>query len=413
MDSKPKATRLPKPAHGNDPLFIAIFGRRNSGKSSIINLLTGQDTAIVSETPGTTTDPVRKRVEVSGLGIVTLIDTAGTDDFGELGEKRVEKSADQIKLIDFALLVISENRFDQTEIQIINQFKKWNVPFLMVYNKDDIDSISPETEKSVNSFNSGEIISINTKEEQNRHKLIDAIKEQFISKPKKELNLFEGLVKPKDFVLLVTPIDRQAPKGRLILPQNQSIRSLLDLRCLTSIIQETELQEFLELGIKPALVVCDSTVFSEVSQILPTDAPLTSFSILFSYHKGDFENFFEGTPKISELKQDDHILILESCTHQTSCDDIGRVKLPKMLETFTGKNFNFTTISGLSELPPDISRFSMVIQCGGCMVTRRQLLNRMQVFVEANIPISNYGMAIAYMNGIFERSTEPFLKLLQ
>ena len=230
------------------------------------------------------------------------------------------------------------------------------------------------------------------------------------------------LVQPKDVVLLITPIDSEAPDGRMILPQNMAIRDVLDNNCITVVVKETELEDFFKLGIKPALAITDSQAFNYVSKIVPMDVPLTSFSIVFARLKGDFEKYLEGTPHISQLKDSDRVLILESCTHQVSCDDIGRMKIPKLLQKFTGKKLEFEFVSGLAPLNPpkeglpvrstafDVN-YKLVIQCGGCMVTRKQLLNRLKPFVEAGIPVTNYGMTLAFVNGIFERATSPFLSI--
>ena len=222
-------------------------------------------------------------------------------------------------------------------------------------------------------------------------------------------SLLGGLVQPKDVVLLITPIDSEAPEGRMILPQNMAIRDVLDNNCIAVVVKETELVDFFKLGIKPALAITDSQAFNFVSKIVPTDVPLTSFSIVFARLKGDFNKYLEGTPNISKLDDGDRILILESCTHQVSCDDIGRIKIPKLLQEFTGKQLHFDFITGLSELTNQAEEYSLVIQCGGCMVTRKQLLNRLKPFTEAGIPVTNYGMTLAYVNGIFERATAPFL----
>lgn len=390
-------------------IFIGIFGRRNTGKSSLINLLTGQETAIVSDTPGTTTDAVNKSVEILGIGAVVLVDTAGIDDVGELGKKRVGKSMDAIKKVDCALLVIAENCFGEEETKLIAKFRKFDIPFLVVHNKSDVSKISPETRNRLSETGDVALIEFSTLGADGRDTLIDEIKRIIPETAFQKPSLLGNLVKPNDVVLLITPIDSEAPEGRLILPQNQTIRNALDNHCITVVARETELESFLKLGITPALAITDSQAFGLVSEIIPETVPLTSFSILFARLKGDFYTYLQSTKFISELQDGDNILMLESCTHQTSCDDIGRVKIPKLLQKFTGKSLNFTFVSGLDNPPaPEWGKYALVIQCGGCMVTRKQILNRLKPFTENDIPVTNYGMALAYMNGIFERATRMF-----
>lgn len=397
-------------------LFLGIFGRRNTGKSSLINLLTGQDIAIVSEIPGTTTDPVRKSVEILGLGPVIVVDTAGIDDEGDLGQKRVQKSKNTIKNVDCAVLLISENRFDSYEKELIKEFENFDTPYLIVHNKSDLEMLEQASIDTIRQITQAEIVDFTTINDQGKDALIEKIKELIPKLQRQKKSLFGGLVKPKDVVLLITPIDSAAPEGRLILPQNQSIRNLLDNDCITIVVKDTGIADFLKLGITPALAVTDSSIFDYVSEILPKNIPLTSFSILFARLKGDFEQYLKGTRYILKLNDGDRVLILESCTHQTSCDDIGRVKIPKLLQKYTGKKLEFDVVSGLAPAPlnpsspksPQGGTYALVIQCGGCMVTRKQLLNRLKPFVEAGIPVTNYGMTLAYVNGIFERATEVF-----
>ena len=389
--------------------FIGIFGRRNSGKSSLINLLTGQDIAIVSDKPGTTTDPVSKSVEIFGIGPVILIDTAGIDDTGELGEKRIKKSKEAVRKVDCAILVIAENTFDTFEIDLIKLFDEYAVPYLIVHNKSDISPLKEETFTEIKNHTSSEILDFSTLNDEKKEALISLIKRTIPTTTYQKPSLIGDLVKPKDVVLLITPIDSEAPDGRMILPQNMAIRDVLDNDCITVVVKETELVDFLKLGIRPVLAVTDSQAFEYVSKYIPEDIPLTSFSIVFARLKGDFEKYLEGTPHISQLKDGDRVLILESCTHQVSCDDIGRIKIPKLLQQFTGKQLHFDFVSGLSELTNQVENYSLVIQCGGCMVTRKQLLNRLKPYIEAGIPVTNYGMTLAYVNGIFERATASFL----
>lgn len=388
---------------------IGIFGRRNVGKSSLINLLTGQEIAIVSDKPGTTTDPVNKSVEIFGIGPVVLIDTAGIDDAGELGEKRIKKSKEAVKKVDCAMLLIAENTFDRFEMELIKLFDEFAVPYLIVHNKSDVSPINAQTISKITEFSSSEILDFNTLNDVSNEKLILLLKNTIPTTSYQKPSLFGDLVKSKDVVLLITPIDSEAPDGRMILPQNMAIRDVLDNDCITVVVKETELEDFFKLGVKPVLAVTDSQAFAYVSKIVPNDVPLTSFSIVFARLKGDFEKYLEGTKQIDNLKDNDKILIFESCTHQVSCDDIGRVKIPRLLQQFTGKKLEFVYVSGLSEIKNDVHEFSLAIQCGGCMVTRKQLLNRLKPFIEAEIPVTNYGMTLAYVNGIFERATEMFL----
>ena len=396
----------------NSRLHIGIFGRQNTGKSSLINLLTSQETAIVSDIPGTTTDPVKKSVEILGIGPVVLVDTAGIDDAGELGRKRVNKSLEAIKKVDCAVLLIAGNQFGQYELDLIRYFEKFSTPYLILHNKSDISKIAALTKTAIAHHSKATVIDFSAKDPGDSDKIIDSLKEIIPRDREQNKTLIGDLVKPKDLVLLVTPIDSEAPEGRLILPQNQTIRDALDNDCITIVVKDTGLDGFLELGIKPALTITDSQVFGYVAERIPESVPLTSFSILFARQKGDFEAYLQGTPYISKLKDGDNVLVLESCTHQTSCEDIGRVKIPKLLRKFTGKKLSFTFVSGLSEIapPPPLpgEAYALVVQCGGCMVTRKQLINRMKLFTEKDIPVTNYGMALAYMNGIFERATRMF-----
>ena len=399
------------PPSGGRGAFIGIFGRRNSGKSSLINQLTGQDIAIVSDKPGTTTDPVSKSVEIFGIGPVILIDTAGIDDAGELGEKRIKKSLEVVKKVDCAILLISENLFTDFEQNLINQFNEFEIPYLIVHNKSDISSLNKDTIAEIRKYSSSDILDFSTVNDEKKEELISLIKETIPTTSYQKPSLLGDLVKPKDVVLLITPIDSEAPDGRMILPQNMAIRDVLDNDCITVVVKETELLDFLKLGIRPVLAVTDSQAFEYVSKHIPENIPLTSFSIVFARLKGDFEKYLKGTPHISQLNDGDRVLILESCTHQVSCDDIGRIKIPKLLQQFTGKLLHFDFVSGLSELTNQVENYSLVIQCGGCMVTRKQLLNRLKPFTEASIPVTNYGMTLAYMNGIFERATASFLSI--
>jgi len=392
----------------NDQLHIGIFGRRNTGKSSLINMLTGQEISIVSHQPGTTTDPVKKSVEIIDVGPAILIDTAGIDDLGEIGAKRIKKSKEVISRVDCAILLIAGNQFGDYEVGLIGQFVKQEVPYLIVHNKNDIDKMASITLSTIRQHSRAEIIDFNTYKSSNKDKLISTLKRIIPETVYQKTSLIGDLIKPKDIVLLITPIDSEAPEGRMILPQNQTIRDTLENHCITIVVRETELSDFLKLGITPALAITDSQAFGYVAETLPESIPLTSFSILFARMKGDFTHYKEGTLHISQLKDGDNVLILESCTHQTSCDDIGRVKIPELLRQHTGRELRFTIVAGLSALPDNIGDFALVIQCGGCMVTRKQLTSRLRPFINAGIPVTNYGMTLAWLNGIFERATRIF-----
>lgn len=392
----------------NNQLHIGIFGRRNTGKSSLINMLTGQEISIVSHQPGTTTDPVKKSVEIIDIGPAILIDTAGIDDLGELGTQRIKKSQEAISRVDCAILLIAGNQFGDYEVRLISQFEEQEVPYIIVHNKNDIDKIASITRSSIKQHSKAQIIDFSTYHSTNSDRLINGLKRIIPEKANQQISIIGDLVKPKDLVLLITPIDSEAPEGRMILPQNQTIRDALDNHCITMVVRETELADFLKLGITPALAITDSQAFRYVAGTLPEIIPLTSFSILFARMKGDFSLYKEGTHHISHLKDGDNILVLESCTHQTSCDDIGRVKIPDLLRQHTGRDLRFTVVAGLSALPDNIGEFALVIQCGGCMVTRKQLTNRLRPFITAGIPVTNYGMTLAWLNGIFERATRIF-----
>lgn len=315
-----------------------------------------------------------------------------------------------VKKVDCAILLLANNQFGEYETDIIRKFKHFDIPFLIVHNKSDLENISTKTTETIQSTCKAEIIEFSTIETTNYDKLIDLIKRTIPQTAYQKPSLFADLVKPKDVVLLITPVDSEAPDGRMILPQNMAIRDVLDNDCITVVIKETEIEDFLKLGIKPALAVTDSQAFGMVSKLIPENIPLTGFSVVFARLKGDFEKYLEGTSHISNLKDGDKVLILESCTHQVSCDDIGRFKIPNWLLKFTAKKLEFTVVSGLSEITEEISNFAIIIQCGGCMVTKKQLQSRLKPAIDAGVPVTNYGLAIAYMHGIFDRATAPFRK---
>lgn len=395
----------------NDRLHIGIFGRRNVGKSSLINAISNQKIAIVSEIPGTTTDPVKKSIELKNIGAVVIIDTAGIDDTNELGKLRVDKTFKTIEEIDIAILVIAENKFSDYEDDLIQKFFEYEIPFIIVANKSDIYKIDYDLIDKVFSKYNLKIIEISAEKNNNIDILLNELAKINSKIQNKKKSLIGDLVQYGDIVLLITPIDNEAPEGRLILPQVQIIRDILDNDCVAIVMKEKEVEIFLKTtGIKPKLAITDSQIFNRADAIIPKDIPLTSFSIILANNKGDFEEYLKGTPKISELKDGDKILLLESCTHQVSCDDIGRVKIPRWLSSFTGKKLEFTVVSGLDKLPESINEYSLVIQCGGCVVTKKQLQNRIKKAVNLNIPITNYGMAIAYLQGIYQRAISPFVK---
>lgn len=389
---------------------IGIFGRRNNGKSSFINMITGQDVAIVSDFAGTTTDPVKKSVEIFGVGPVIIIDTAGIDDSGELGKKRIEKSMQIINTIDLAILLITSNNFSSFEQNLISEFNSLDIPFLIFHNKSDKKPISEETKKQIALEANNDCFDISTLDDSSLEFVTKSIRERIPKSVYIKPALLDGLIKEKDVVLLVTPIDSEAPEGRMILPQQMAIRDVLDHNCICVTVKETELEYFMKLGIKPDLVITDSQAFGFVSGIIPEDIPLTGFSIVFARMKTNFIEYLQGTPQLSELKDGDKVLILESCTHHVSCEDIGRFKLPKWISEFTGRDITYEIVSGFDGLQHEISEYALLIQCGGCVVTRKQLTNRLKPAINAGIPISNYGMAIAFINGIFDRAVEPFLK---
>ncbi|MEJ5316164.1 MAG: [FeFe] hydrogenase H-cluster maturation GTPase HydF [Tenuifilum sp.] len=388
---------------------IGIYGRRNNGKSSLINLLAGQNVAIVSDFAGTTTDPVKKSFEITGFGPVILVDTAGIDDVGELGQKRVEKTLQSINHIDLALLVVTSNTWGDYEEMLVNEFIKTDTPYLVVHNKSDIEPASSIFKEKLSGKRHSGFIDISCKSQTQPDELISLIKKAIPESSYRTPTLLGDLISYGDIVLLITPIDVEAPAGRLILPQVQAIRDVLDNDAVAVVLKEREVDAFLrKTQVKPALAITDSQIFVKADASIPRDIPLTSFSILLARLKGDFENYLKGTPKISELKDGDRVLLLESCNHHVSCDDIGRVKIPRWISNFTGKQLEYDVVAGLDALPRDIKEYSLVIQCGGCMITRKQLINRLRPAIEAGIPVTNYGMAIAYVQGIYQRAIAPF-----
>ena len=361
---------------------IGFFGRRNVGKSTMINFLTGQQIAIVSETAGTTTDPVKKSMEIGGIGPVVLIDTAGIDDEGDLGKMRVEKSMAALAEVDLALLLYTEGHYGEPEERVERWCSEHGTPMLKVLTQ--AAAIDKE-------------------------QLIDAIKKALPESAYRGRSLLGDIVSQGDTVVLVTPIDSSAPEGRMILPQVQVLRDLMDIHAQAFFCQPEELSSTLaSLKKKPSLVVTDSQAFQRVNQLTPKEVPLTSFSVVLARQKGLFAEYLEGTRKIGNLKNGDRVLLLESCTHNVTCEDIGRVKLPAALKKATGKELQFDILGGQSPLPKELSQYALVIQCGGCVITAQQVKARLLPALEAGVPVSNYGLALAWCNGIFERATKIF-----
>lgn len=379
-------------------VHIAFFGKRNAGKSSIVNAVTGQNICVVSDIKGTTTDPVYKSMELLPLGAVMIIDTAGFDDCGELGEMRIQKTMQVLNKTDIAVLVTDSDSPDKYEAELLSLFRDKNIPYIIVRNKCDLLDEIPENNMLYTSTLTGYNINLL------KEKLARMIKPD-------NSRLIGNLVKPDDFVILVTPIDESAPKGRMILPQQQAIRDILDSRACCIVIQETQLKHTLE-RITPSLVITDSQAFESVSAQTPENIPLTSFSILMAKYKGFLDTAVDGVSEIKSLRDGDRILISEGCTHHRQCKDIGTVKLPHWLREYTGKDLEFSYSSG-TEFPEDLSQYSLVIHCGGCMLNAREVQNRMQRAVYRKIPFTNYGISIAYMNGILKRSLEVFPELAE
>ena len=390
----------------NKAVYIGVFGRGNQGKSSLVNALTGQQTAIVSDVAGTTTDPVRKSMEIFGIGPVTVVDTAGLDDPTGLGAKRLQKTMQTLDQIDLALLVCSGNQWGAAESQLAEKLKSKDVPFVIVHNKSDLEGVSPDFGRQLEARYGVTVCSCSAQTGEGVPELVRAMVAAIPDSAYRSTSMVGDVVKRGDIVALVMPQDSEAPEGRLILPQVQMIRDLLDHHAIAVPMQLEELAVFLSRQ-RPDLVITDSQVFAEVNAQLPADIPLTSFSILLSRAKGNFEYCLAGTPHIDLLRDGDRILMLESCTHITSCEDIGRVKIPRLLRKYTGKSLEFDHVSSLDPLP-ELGRYAMAIQCGACMVTRRQIANRLKRITDYPLPLSNYGMTIAYVTGIFDRVTAIF-----
>ena len=389
---------------------IGIYGRRNNGKSSLINSLAGQDIAIVSEQAGTTTDPVKKSFEITGFGPVILVDTAGIDDSGDLGEKRVQRTLRTLEIIDLAILVITANSWGEYEEDLVNKFRHHDIPFIIIHSKSDIEESTPDFQKKVLTLTGASLVEFSSVDKRNYEELISHLSNAIPEHSYKTPTLLGDLIKYGDIILLITPIDVEAPAGRLILPQVQAIRDILDNDAIAIILKEREVDSFLKKSkIKPALAITDSQVFVKADASIPRDIPLTSFSIMLARFKGDFDNYLKGTPRVSELQDGDRVLLLESCSHHVSCDDIGRTKIPRWITNFTGKIIEYDVVAGHDPLPRPMKDYSLVIQCGGCMITRKQIHNRLQTAIKAGVPVTNYGMAIAYVQGIYNRAIAPFV----
>ena len=389
----------------SERILIGIFGKRNAGKSSVINAITGQSIAIVSDVKGTTTDPVIKTMELLPLGPVVIIDTPGLDDIGALGELRIRKAYQMLNKTDLAVLVIDASiGITEEDKKILDRIKEKDIPYIVVWNKIDLLSRLSEKVQRIPTQNQ---IQISTKTGENILALKELIAKQAphskIVRP-----LISDLLNPGDFVVLVVPIDSSAPKGRLILPQQQTIRDILDSGSTAIVVKDTELEETIQkLGHLIKLVITDSQVFQQVVAILPPEIPLTSFSILFARYKGNLKTLANGAKALDTLDNEDTILISEGCTHHRQCNDIGTVKLPRLIQKHTGKKINFAFTSG-TEFPEDLSPYRMIIHCGGCMLNEREMKYRLKCAEDQHVPITNYGTAIAHMNNILTRSLEPF-----
>ena len=379
-------------------IHIGIFGRRNAGKSSIINAMTGQSLAIVSDVAGTTTDPVLKAMELLPLGPVVIIDTPGLDDVGELGRMRVQKAYQILNKTDIALVVIDGTvGITEEDEQIIGRIKAKNIPYLIVKNKADLFENAEDAENT---------ISVSAATGQNIYELKERLG-RLAPKEDESRKIVSDILAPNDFVVLVVPIDSAAPKGRLILPQQQTIRDVLEAGAAAIVTRDNELADTMKnLGKTPRLVITDSQVFGSVSGIVPEDVELTSFSILMARYKGDLEANVKGSRALETLKDGDKILISEGCTHHRQCEDIGTVKLPRWIQEYTGKKLEFVFTSG-TEFPLDLSGYALIVHCGGCTLNEREMKYRLKCAEDQNVPMTNYGICIAYLNGILERSIRP------
>ena len=391
-------------------LHIAIFGKTNSGKSSLINSITGQEIAIVSDIAGTTTDPVSKAMEILPIGPVLIIDTAGLDDNTELGSLRVKKSYEVLAKADIVLLVVDAhyNKLSKAEEQLIKELKAKKIPYLIVLNKIDAQQ-QLDFENFIQAVGVDRVVFVSAKENVG----IEGLKEVIVNiaqEKEADIGLLEELVQAKDLVVLVTPIDSAAPQGRLILPQVQVLRDILDRDAMAVVVKEHQLEQVLKtITEPPKLVITDSQVFNYVDSILPKDWPLTSFSILFARQKGDLDILIKGAEAIEGLKEGDRILIAEACTHYRTHEDIGTIKIPHMLEKHCQKNFKFEHVVGYN-FNKNLNNYALIIHCGACMLNRANMVTRLKRAQLAGVPMVNYGLLIAYLNGILARSIEPFMK---
>ncbi len=390
-------------------LHIGIFGKTNVGKSSFLNKITGQDMSIVSDIAGTTTDVVEKSMELLPVGPVTFLDTAGINDKTDLSAQRVEKTLKVINRIDIAVILCDFHGIDDYEKELFEKFNELKIPFMVVINKSDIEQISGEKLSEIVNYTDKVLITSAANDEKIVFKfkdlLVKMLPEDFVNSPK----IVGDLVQAGDTVVLVIPVDKEAPKGRIILPQVQTIRDLLDTNCMSYVVKETELEAALgNLKAPPALVVTDSQAFKTVSEIVPETIPLTSFSILFARLKGDLNAFIQGADAVESLNDGDRVLILESCTHHAIEDDIGKVKIPALLRKKTGKELVIEHYSGHDF--PDIADYKLIIHCGACMTNRREVLSRILLANSAGIPITNYGVVISYCLGILPRAISIFKK---
>ncbi|MFM9330337.1 [FeFe] hydrogenase H-cluster maturation GTPase HydF [Paenibacillus mesotrionivorans] len=398
MNSTPRSNRV----------HIALFGKRNAGKSSLINAITKQETAVVSPVKGTTTDPVYKSMELLPLGPVVFIDTAGLDDEGELGELRKRKTLEVVEKTDLALLVVdAEEGLSDFDISLAAYLRQKKIPSLGVLNKIDLEAGSEPLLKEMREKLELSVYAVSAASGKGINELRKAMGEA-VPDEEDKFKIVGDLVRPGDFVVLVTPIDKAAPKGRLILPQQQTIRDILEADAIAVVTKEYELKETLErLGTKPALVITDSQAFLKVAADTPKDVPLTSFSILFARHKGDLAELVRGARALDKLQDGDKILVAEACTHHQQSDDIGRVKIPRWIRQNTGKELHFEHASGYT-FPGNITDYSLIVHCGSCMLNRRSMLHRIAQAVDAGVPIVNYGVLIAYVQGIFPRAIDMF-----
>ena len=386
-------------------IAVGIFGRRNVGKSSIMNMLSNQSASIVSDVAGTTTDTVQKSIEIHGLGAATLFDTAGVDDAGELGQKRILKTNETIENIDIAVLVVENNEFSKFESELIDKFKSLNKPFLLLVNKCDLKETKGEFLNLIKPF---KFIKTSAKTKLGLELIYEGLAEISKQISKDSDDLFSGILNPGDIVLLITPIDDEAPKGRLILPQVQAIRQILDGKAYVCVSSDADVSKTAQM-FKPNLIVCDSQCVLQVVKTAPKDAKITTFSILMSRLKADLNEFIKGCKRAKSLKDNDKILIAEACTHNAKDGDIARVKIPKMLSKFSGKKLEFSYTNG-KDYPANLDEFALIVHCGGCMINKTMMKNRMQKASQAVVPITNYGIIISLCQGVLDRVTEIFRK---